>query len=291
MRFQTKKNSREVSKKPDPWNSTTGAAPLHGDHFDEVFQSSYQGIDDDQRVRRRQPGRFNPVTGTYVARDSEPKRNIKLWPWIVLAFAAVALISTALNRTDPQNIAASASPDNITAMTVTGSQTVDTGQATTPTKSPANHTVVTREPVITPSPSPVSPVTPTPTPFTTPDPNSSVLKYGSKGDGVKTMQGQLIQLGYLPTNSDDGRFGDGTKTAVQSFQKVNSLLADGIAGEKTLALLNSGQAKQDPDPFVWVVSKEKVYHTDSDCDGMKDAKQIKKSEAEKRKLKPCEKCK
>ena len=287
MGFGLQSNNKEVVRKTDKERS---GASARGGSFGQVLQSSFQDMDDDQSVRRGQPGRFNPVTGTYVARTSEPKRNIRLWPWIVLAFAAVALISTALNHTDPQNIAASANPDAAIVMTVTGDQDVDNQQAETPTDAPEKQVRITSEPVITPSPSPVQPITPTPAPITTPDPNSSVLKYGSKGDTVKDLQGQLIQLGYLPLNSDDGKFGDGTKSAVQSFQKVNNLTADGIAGEKTLALISGGQAKEDPDQFVWVVSKGTAYHTDPDCDGMKDAKQIKKSEAVKRKLKSCEKC-
>jgi peptidoglycan hydrolase-like protein with peptidoglycan-binding domain len=149
--------------------------------------------------------------------------------------------------------------------------------APTPSKSPAP-AVITSVPSPTPAPTPV------------PDTGSTALKYGSKGDAVKNMQSQLITLGYIAQGEDDGAFGDGTLTAVKSFQKVNGLESDGIAGEKTLALLESGTAKQDPDIFVWVDKKGKVYHSKKDCSDMKNPKQIKLSQAEKQKLKPCDKC-
>lgn len=290
MRFGLQRNNRGVSAKSDKQSNAASTAAGLGESFDQVLRSSYQGRNDDQSVKRQEAGRFNPVTGTYVASTSEPKRTMRLWPWIVLAFAAVALISTALNRADPQNIAAYANPDSTAAITVTGGQASDSRQAESPTDAPLKQVTITSEPVITPRVSSVQPITPTTAPIATPDPNSQVLKYGSKSDAVKILQGQLIQLGYLPMNSDDGKFGDGTKAAVQSFQKLNNLTADGIVGEKTLAIINGGQAKEDTDKFVWVVSKGETYHAEPDCSGLKDAKQIKKSEAEKRKLKPCEKC-
>ena len=289
MGFRLQKNSK-AGRKSDHRNTTIGAVPVRSESFGEVFQNSLQDEDGGRITRYPQAGKFNPVTGTYMTRTSEPKSNRRLWPWILLAFAAVALISTALNNADPTNIAPSASPDAAAAMVATVGQAADPGQQNSPTDDPAKQVILTSAPVITSIPSPVQPVTPTPAPAATPDPNSSVLKYGSKGDAVKTLQGQLIDLGYLPLNADDGQFGDGTLAAVKSFQKINKLTADGIAGEKTLALLGGGQAKEDPDIFVWVVSKGTEYHTDPTCSDMKEPKQIKKSEAEKRKLKPCEKC-
>ena len=289
MAFLLPKDNKS-SGKHDKQNIAIGAIPVRSGNFGDVFQNSMQDMDDSHVMRRQQNSKFNPVTGTYVTRMREPKSNRKLWPWIVLAFVAVALISTAFNNADPTNITPSPSPNVAAAMTVTGESTSDAGQAKAPADALVKQAVATGEPALTPSPSPIQPVTPTPAPIVTSDPNSSVLKYGSKGDPVKNLQSQLILLGYLPLNTDDGKFGDGTKAAVQSFQKVNSLSADGIAGEKTLALLSGDQAKEDPDVFVWVVSKGDTYHSDPNCSDMKEPKQIKKSEAEKRKLKPCEKC-
>lgn len=63
-----------------------------------------------------------------------------------------------------------------------------------------------------------------------------VLKQGSRGDLVKTVQTKLIRWGYLK-GSADGIFGAKTKAAVISFQKKNGLTADGIIGTKTAQAL------------------------------------------------------
>ena len=68
-----------------------------------------------------------------------------------------------------------------------------------------------------------------------------LLKKGMSGTDVQAMQEQLISLGYLEEPAD-GVFGSKTETAVSYFQSVNSLEADGLAGEKTLTLLFSGEA-------------------------------------------------
>ena len=59
-----------------------------------------------------------------------------------------------------------------------------------------------------------------------------VLKQGSTGATVKTMQTKLINWGYL-SGKADGIFGAKTKTAVIKFQRSNGLTADGIVGTKT----------------------------------------------------------
>ncbi len=70
---------------------------------------------------------------------------------------------------------------------------------------------------------------------------STSLKQGSKGTEVKNLQNQLISLGYL-TGKADGVYGRLTTAAIKAFQKDNKLTADGIAGKKTLAKLNSSSA-------------------------------------------------
>lgn len=75
----------------------------------------------------------------------------------------------------------------------------------------------------------------------TPAPDSTNLKKGSTGDAVKSMQQQLIKLGYL-TGKADGTFGSKTYAALVAFQKANKLTADGVAGTKTQAKLNSSDA-------------------------------------------------
>jgi peptidoglycan hydrolase-like protein with peptidoglycan-binding domain len=66
----------------------------------------------------------------------------------------------------------------------------------------------------------------------------STLRYGSKGDAVRAMQEALLKLGYAPGTAD-GKFGRGTEAAVKQFQRNNGLVADGLAGTKTLTLLYS----------------------------------------------------
>ena len=61
---------------------------------------------------------------------------------------------------------------------------------------------------------------------------------GSKGDTVKNMQQMLRTLGYYD-GSVTGSFGNKTKDAVIAFQKAKGLSADGIAGAKTLAAIES----------------------------------------------------
>ena len=66
--------------------------------------------------------------------------------------------------------------------------------------------------------------------------DAAVLKKGSKGDEVVTLQKKLKQWGYY-SGSVDGVFGSGTEKAVQYFQRKNGLAADGVVGAKTAAAL------------------------------------------------------
>ena len=67
------------------------------------------------------------------------------------------------------------------------------------------------------------------------------LAEGSKGDEVTAMQRALKSLNY-PLEVD-GSYGPTTKAAVKLFQGTNGLSADGVAGQATLSLLYSGNAK------------------------------------------------
>ena len=78
--------------------------------------------------------------------------------------------------------------------------------------------------------------------------DAAVLKRGSRGDEVVTLQKKLKQWDYYD-GSVDGVFGAGTEKAVQYFQRKNGLVADGIVGTKTAAALGmtlsgSGQTAQ-----------------------------------------------
>lgn len=69
-----------------------------------------------------------------------------------------------------------------------------------------------------------------PNPF---DPDEYTLRKGSNGPRVKALQQKLRKLGYLKTVAD-GYYGDSTVAAVRSFQSLNGLGVDGIAGAATL---------------------------------------------------------
>ena len=72
----------------------------------------------------------------------------------------------------------------------------------------------------------------------TPTPPSTLLRIGSSGAAVKSMQKRLAALGYL-SGSADGVFGPATYLALKAFQARNGLIPDGIAGPNTLVLLNA----------------------------------------------------
>lgn len=66
--------------------------------------------------------------------------------------------------------------------------------------------------------------------------SASTVKAGSSYTDIKTVQRRLKDLGYYG-GSVDGVYGSGTTAAVKNFQSANALVADGIAGPKTLSKL------------------------------------------------------
>ena len=64
----------------------------------------------------------------------------------------------------------------------------------------------------------------------------SVLKKGSKGEQVKTLQRLLTALGY-PCGVVDGSFGNNTLAGVMAFQRGNKLAVDGSVGTATWTAL------------------------------------------------------
>ena len=65
---------------------------------------------------------------------------------------------------------------------------------------------------------------------------AAVLKVGSSGEEVKTLQTKLKRWGYY-NGSVDGKFGAQTQEAVQYFQRKNGLTADGVVGSATAKAL------------------------------------------------------
>lgn len=75
-----------------------------------------------------------------------------------------------------------------------------------------------------------------------------ILKFGSKGDAVATLQKQLAVLGYKniggkPLNID-GHFGPSTEAAVIQFQRKVGLVADGKVGDKTRQALTGNSVSK-----------------------------------------------
>lgn len=67
--------------------------------------------------------------------------------------------------------------------------------------------------------------------------NYSQVRYGAKGNDVKTLQEMLNKSGY--GLAVDGVFGTKTQAAVKDYQKKNSLAVDGVVGTNTWGALNS----------------------------------------------------
>lgn len=82
----------------------------------------------------------------------------------------------------------------------------------------------------------------TTTPATTPKPSLGIpaagLKPGAKGAAVERLQRALKSVGYSP-GAVDGSYGPSTESAVKQFQQAHGLVADGIAGAKTVAALRA----------------------------------------------------
>jgi len=63
-----------------------------------------------------------------------------------------------------------------------------------------------------------------------------MLKLNSKGDDVRTLQENLLRLGYRP-GAVDGHFGEKTEDAVIQFQEAEGIYADGVFGPRTLEVM------------------------------------------------------
>ena len=68
---------------------------------------------------------------------------------------------------------------------------------------------------------------------------------GKYEDPIKALQQALLDHGFNP-GKIDGIFGLGTQAAVLGFQRSEGLLADGVAGVRTLAALQASAAPPPP---------------------------------------------
>lgn len=64
-----------------------------------------------------------------------------------------------------------------------------------------------------------------------------VLQVGDSGIGVQSLQYYLAVVAYfndaIPSTAIDGYFGEGTRSAVEAFQRSEGITADGIVGRET----------------------------------------------------------
>ena len=99
---------------------------------------------------------------------------------------------------------------------------------------------------------------------------ATVLRYGSRGNDVKTLQTMLNEI----TDADlkvDGIFGKDTRTAVRQFQREYGLTVDGVVGRNTWAALEDAlyAADEEDEPeeeslFASTSSKVITYSKRSD---------------------------
>ena len=74
---------------------------------------------------------------------------------------------------------------------------------------------------------------------------AATIQIGSEGPEVLELQRQLQDKGFSP-GALDGHFSNGTQAAVLAFQRNEGLLADGIAGPRTLAALGQVGVPETP---------------------------------------------
>jgi putative chitinase len=88
----------------------------------------------------------------------------------------------------------------------------------------------------------------------------ATLQLGSQGPDVLELQKRLRERGFDPGNLD-GQFGNGTEAALLGFQKSEGLLADGIAGPRTLAALQQTEMPEAPSaiPSVTLMTVSRMF--------------------------------
>jgi len=93
---------------------------------------------------------------------------------------------------------------------------------------------------------------------------SDLLKVGSKGEAVTTLQSKLVKLGFAI--DADGAYGPATKDAVQQLQAIFGYDADGIAGPATLKLVDQQSG------YGWVLGAPDAIKRGLEAQGKKSDK-------------------
>lgn len=97
---------------------------------------------------------------------------------------------------------------------------------------------------------------------------ATLLKKGSNGSQVKSVQSELKELGYFTYPKITGYYGSITVNAVKKFQKEHGLYVDGIIGKRTISALNCA-----------ITEKEKMAITNSIIYTVSDAASVATEEA------------
>ena len=130
---------------------------------------------------------------------------------------------------------ATSAPQQIITITQAPEVTATSNTIVVATATPAEPAVATIQTIT------LAPSSATKAPTATPKATDVVLKNGSSGSSVRSVQKRLKELGYY-TGTVDGDYGSSTEKAVRAFQQKNGLTVDGKVGPTTLAKLNSSSA-------------------------------------------------
>lgn len=111
----------------------------------------------------------------------------------------------------------------------------------------------------------------------------TLLQKGSKGDAVKTLQQNLLMLGYtLPRYGADGSFGSETVTAVKRFQQDHGISADGIVGEMTQTAIAAAllHTNAQPPSIVTIPATPTIPNTSANATEEEEEKSYTKGEVD-----------
>jgi peptidoglycan hydrolase-like protein with peptidoglycan-binding domain len=102
--------------------------------------------------------------------------------------------------------------------------------------SPSDHAAGPRSSAYTPPTGHGSVSSFTPAAHDQPTTSTGSLRFGARGESVRSLQDQLRTSGFDPGRSD-GVYGQRTERAVRDFQASRGLEVDGVAGRRTLEAL------------------------------------------------------
>lgn len=185
----------------------------------------------------------------------------------IIILVGIALVASGVNGKETKS-----SPSS-TKSSVTADSSVKEAQTEKEIEEPTN--TLTIEPTETPT------STPTEAPTKVP-----LLQSGSKGEDVINLQELLIEYNYL-SGDPSGKYDSATVKAMKDFQINNGLKETGKCNEEVWEVITAWPVRQ---YTVYQSKKGKVYHSRSNCSGMKNPKEMKLSDALRKKLRPCSHC-